>query len=189
MSRASVIPQFQSNVRLRHRYRFTSTSGTATSITPTSLLCAAGTICTDTNVLVVSAFQSVKVRRVEIWSPPAAQGDSVTCSVEWTGFQNSPNVEHSDTSVSVAVPAHVSCSPPRNSLASFWQVASTTGLFVITAPTGSVIDVVLDLVMSDDESPAANAAVTTATINLSYYLSLDPNSTHRFVPVSLITTT
>jgi len=182
-------PMISSNVRLSHRFRFVSTSGTATAITPTSLLGAAGTVGVIINSFVACINESVKLRSVEIWSPPAAQGGNATCSVDWVGFNNSPNVEVSDTTVSVAQPAHVRTAPPAQSLAAFWQVAGSGTLCTITAPTGSIIDVNLDLILSDDESALTTIAVTTDAVSVMYYLSLDPNATHRFTPVSLTTTT
>jgi len=188
-ARSMAPPQFHSNVMLSHRFRFVSTSATATAITPNSLLAAAGNMCTDGNTLVVSFASSVKVKRVAVWTPPGSQGSAATCSVDWVGFNNSPNIEFSDSTVSVAKPAVVDCSPPPMSLASFWQVSSTTTLFTLTAPVGSIIDVILDLVLSDGDAEGLATAISTGTINLTYYLSLDPNATHRYTPVSLTTTT
>jgi hypothetical protein len=182
-------PQIKSNVELRHRYRFISTSGTATALTPTSLMCAAGTICTTVNSVCTSVFASVKINSIQMWSPPASQGASTTCSCEWVGFNNSPNREYSDTSVSVSVPACVSCSPPPQSLASFWQTVGTTSLVTLIAPTGTIIDIVLSLIFTDDELANASSSVGVGALSASYYLSLDPNATHRYTPVSLTTTT
>jgi hypothetical protein len=80
--------------------------------------------------------------------------------------------------------------PPRNSLASFWQLAGGTTLCTLTAPVGSVIDVDLSLIFNDNDGAVINnIAVSTGVLGTSYYLSLDPNGTHRYVPVSLNTTT
>jgi hypothetical protein len=174
---------------LRHTYRYVSTSGNPTTITPTSLLCSAGTVCTVANTTVVSMFSAVKLNQIEMWSPPASQGASVTCSVDWIGSANSPNREYSDTSVSVSTPAYVRCPPPPMSLASFWQLASATGICNIVAPVGTIIDVHLSLIMQDDAETQANAAITTGTLGSTYFLSLDSNATHRFTPVSLTSTT
>jgi len=127
-----------------------------------------------------------------MWSPPASQGASATCSIEWAGYQNSPAIEYSDTTISVSQPAHISCRPPPLSLAAFWQVTGTTPLAQIIAPSGTIIDVVLSLILYDDDAniTQATSSVSTAGIlGLVYYLSLDSNATHRFVPVSLATTT
>jgi hypothetical protein len=182
-------PMIKSNIELRHTYRFVSTSGGRVSITPTSLLCAAGTICITTNSLVTSLYNSVRVNRVSIWSPPASQGATATCSVDWVGSANSPSREFSDTTVSVSTPAHVSCSPPPMSLASFWQIPSASALFQVIAPTGSIIDVSMSLILQDDDATQAQSAVVTGVLGLSYYLSLDPTATHQFTPVSLPSTT
>jgi len=184
-------PQLRSNIVLAHRYRFTSTSGTATAITVGSLFGAVGNMCTVANTQVQSLFQSLKVRSVSIWTPPAAQGSFATCSVEWLGGANSNTVEVSDTSNSVATPAHIMSAPPRLSLASFWNNSASAAnvLMTIAAPSGSIIDVVLDLILSDDESANLVTAVAAGALGVIYYLSLDPNATHRYVPVSLTTTT
>jgi len=84
-------------------------------------------------------------------------------------------------------PARVSCAPPANSIASFWQLTSATAIADITAPTGSIIDVWLDLVMTDGDANTS-VAVATGVLGTFYYLSLDPNGTHRYTPVSLLTT-
>jgi hypothetical protein len=135
-------------------------------------------------------MSSVKINSITMWTPPPSQGSSATCSVDWVGFQNSPDREVSDTSVSVAVPAMVASKPPRNSLASFWQLAGGTTLCTLTAPVGSVIDVDLSLIFNDNDGAVINnIAVATGVLGTSYYLSLDPNGTHRYVPVSLNSTT
>jgi hypothetical protein len=183
-------PQIRSNVELSHRYRFTSTSATATALTGNSLLCAAGTMGTNTNSFVTSVFNTCRIRSIEIWTPPASQGAAATCSVDWVGYNNAPNREFSDTTVSVSTPAHVRTSPPQLSLASFWLNNAVGAVCTLTAPVGSIIDCHMDLIMSDDDEGSQTVvAVATAVVGTSYYMSLDPNTTHRYVPVSLITTT
>jgi len=182
-------PQIQANVRVRHTYRFTSTSATATAITPTSTLGAMGGVSAAANTNVSSFFGSFLIREVKIYTPPASQGAAATCSVEWIGLANCPNVEVSDTTVSVADPAVIRSRPPVNSLASFWQLAGTTAYMTLTAPAGSIIDVSLDAVLFDDDVAQAVNAVAASSLGSVYYLSLDPNATHRYVPVSLTTTT
>lgn len=175
---------------MSHRYRFTSTSGTATNITMTSIALAAGGICTVANSQIRSLFASLRVNFIEIWSPCASIGSFSTCSVDWisSGGQTN-NVEISDTSTSVSFPAHILTSPPAGSLQRLWQrVDVSTPMCTLVAPTGSIIDIHLSLVFSDQDI-VTNATVATATLGTIYYLSLDDNSTHRFVPVSLNTTT
>jgi len=181
-------PQIASNIQYTHRYRFTSTSATLTAITPQSLLGAAGTICTNTNTAVNPFNGSVRVKRVEMWAPPATQGSTTTCSVQWVGDQKTSNFEVSDTSNSVTTPAKISSSPPRLSLASFWNQNSTSTLFSLVAPVGTIIDVLLDLIVFDEDDAQVGITVATGALGNTYFLSLDPNATHRYVPVSLNTT-
>lgn len=183
-------PMIRSNITLSHTYRFTSTSGTATALTVGSLFGAAGTMCTVANSQVQTFYNSVKVREISIWSPPASQGAISTCSVEWLGGANSNTVEVSDSSNSVSRPARISSKPPRGSLASFWNTTSSGANTICTlvAPTGSIIDVVLDLILSDDDLVNFVIVIAAGALGNIYYLSLDPNATHRYVPVSLTTT-
>jgi hypothetical protein len=180
--------QIRSNVELRHRYRFVSTSSASTAVTPNSLMCSAGTMCTVVNTTVTSFFGSVKVNQIEMWSPPASQGSSTTCSVDWIGSSYQPNREYSDTSVSVATPAHVISSPPPMSIAAFWQTSSTNTLFNLIAPVGTIIDVHLSLILNDDDESLVTSSVAGAALGNIYYLSLDSNATHHYPPVSLTTT-
>jgi hypothetical protein len=154
------------------------------------MLCASGTVGIIAATLVASPFYSVKVNYVEMWAPPASQGASSTVSINWES-PNAPNVEISDTTVSVAVPAHLKCKPPSHSLAAFWQNVGSGTIFSLVAPVGTIIDVSLSLVMFDEDDGSttpATSAVATATLGLVYYLSLDPNATHRYAPVALTTT-
>lgn len=180
--------QFKSNVELRHSYRFVSTNATATALTPSSILASAGTMCTVANSSTINLFSAFKLNQIEMWTPPASQGTSATCSVDWVGLGNSPNREYSDTTVSVATPAYLKCPPPPNSLASFWQTASVTAICTITAPVGTIIDVHLSLILTDDDIGQIGTAIAVGALGNVYYLSLDPNATHRYTPVSLTTT-
>jgi len=187
-------PQLQSNVTLSHRYRFTSTSGTATPITVASLLLASGTVAATSN-LVYSPFFSVKVNKVDIYAPPASQGAASTCSIEWFGGLGSMgNQEISDTSNSVSTPARVSSRPPRLSQASFWNNAiHNVNLFTLIAPAGSIIDVMLSLIMFDDSEPAGSSnpvhytTGAAATVGDVYFLALDQPTSSIYTPVSLTT--
>jgi hypothetical protein len=188
-------PQIQSNVRVSHKYRFTSTSATPTIIHVGDLLGAAGTIGIVLNSLVATIANGVQLKSVEVWTPPASQGASATCSVSWEGALNAISSEVSDTTMSVATPAHIRAIPPANSQAKFWQNISSisTALFTLIAPPGSVIDVVMNLVLNDDDDPTASffsPTVATAQLGRMYYLALDTaqTGTHIYPPVSLTTT-
>lgn len=183
-------PQIKSNIVLKHKYRFTSSANGTYVVPSVALLAAAGSFTKTTNSIVNSLFGSVKLDRIEMWSPPASQGSFATCSVEFIGQTQANTVEYSDTSVSTAQPAHLNCVPPPQSLASFWQTGAGGGvnLFTIVAPVGSIIDVSLSLILWDDDIGATSTAVATAALGNVYYLALDNATGHSLPPVSLTTT-
>lgn len=183
------VPQLKTNIELSHRYRYTSTAGTLTTITDSLLLTAAG-VSARTSTLGDAIFQSVKVVAVEIWTPPASQGAAATCSILWPSTNTSPAREVSDTTVSTAVPAHVRAQPPPNSLCGFWQEGTEEPLFSLIAPPGSIIDVTLALIALDGDPPTGTpltATLVAANPGSMYYCSLDSNvaAGSIYKPVSL----
>jgi hypothetical protein len=182
-------PQLKTNVSLNHVYRFVSTTATATVITNQNLLFAAGTVVA-TATSVYSMYSSVRVKRVSIWTPPPSQGSNSTCSVEWIGGANTNNSEFSDTTVSTAQPAMVSCQPPVSSLAHFWSNSgSSLNLFTIVAPSGSIIDISLALILNDNENGPLLLTVVAGTPGNAAYIGMDglATATTKFKPVSLST--
>jgi hypothetical protein len=109
-------------------------------------------------------------------------------SVEWFGFGNSPSLEVSDTTLSVSRNAHIVTTPPRQSLCSFWQKATGTGLFSLVLPAGSIMDIDMDLILQDNDA-LYTVPVTTAVLGNVYYLALDHQVSDLIIPVSLHTTT
>jgi len=181
--------QHSSNVRLRHKFRFSVPStGFTGGISDTQVLHSTGGIATVANTTITNWVQSFKIRKLEIWSAPSTQGAASTVSVEWFGFGNSPNVEVSDTTLSVSRNAHIVTTPPRQSLCAFWQKATGTGLFSLVLPAGSILDMDLDLILQDNDA-LYTVPVTTATLGNVYYLALDHQTSDLIVPVSLHTTT
>jgi hypothetical protein len=181
--------QISSNPRMRHKFRFgAGSSGAGTyNITNNDILLASGGLCTVTNSTITAIFASFRVIFVEAWAMAGAA--PATVSINWNGtpvFVS--NGEVSDTSVSPAYPAHIMARPPRESNAAFWQTASTGTLFVLVVPNDTVIDVMLDLVMSDNQDVDTVTGVTTASLGTEYFLALDGAASNQLVPQSLNTT-
>jgi hypothetical protein len=167
-------PPMRANIEITHKYRFKAVSYiNGLSITDADLLLAAGAF-QATTVLAYPIFQTVKVKRVEIWAPVASQGTATTCSVEWPSTNQSQEREIADTSVSVTYPAHVSAVPPKNSLAGFWNNAVDGNfLFSLVMPIGSVIDVTLALTLNDGDAAGASLATALSTVGEVNYAGLD----------------
>lgn len=185
-------PQFNSNIRVSHSYRFIAdTTGVSNKVITSALIMgAAGSICTVANTTVNSMFTCFKIKDVKIWSPVSQQGANTTCSVEWIGTAQAPSIEISDSSSSVSQPATVSCKPPRNSNAAFWQNPNigSNNLFNITAPAGSIVDLGLDLIMCDEVAASYPTTVAAGVLGHPYYLALDGTVGNHLPPASLSST-
>jgi len=181
-------PQIATNLIVSHRYRFAASASFSGAISPAKVLSSLGVMGTVVNTTSSQLFKCFRLKRLEIWAPPPSQGSTVTTSVEWLGSANSPNLEVSDTHVSVSRPAHLIAIPPKESLASFWQVDSGSALFNLVAPVGSIIDMSLDMIMVDQSTASGTVATATAVLGKIYYLALDHGTSDLLVPVSLTTT-
>lgn len=182
-------PQLKTNVQLSHVYRFMCDNNGTYNITPDTLLLAAGCVCSATNTTVVGIFASCRVNYVEVWAPPASQGALSTVSLEWLGLTpNEPNIEVSDSSVSVAYPAYLRARPPNRSLGCFWQTTNGNDIMQLTVSSGTLIDVSLSLVMFDQDLARPSASVSTGVVGEIYYLALDGPSSNHLTPIAMNTT-
>jgi len=182
-------PMLETNVRVHHRYRFAATSAFSGAVTFVDIAGAMGVFGTVTNTTVVAWTSSLKIRGIEMWTPPASQGASATCSIDWFSTTNQPSMEYSDTTISTARPAHVKSRPPAKSLASFWQQAgSASTAFTLVAPAGTIIDLDVDGIMIDLDVVGVTFAPATVVVGKPYYLALDGFASNLLVPVSMTTT-
>lgn len=119
-------------------------------------------------------FQSVRVRAVEVWALPSI-GQATTVQVEF-GNTNAglvgDQVIHTDTSMGIR-PAHVLARPSSKSLASDFQVSGATSAFILTCPSGSVIDVQLTFHGQYSSSTSVANALVGATTGALYLRGLD----------------
>lgn len=181
-------PAINSNVLVAHTYRFRSTSDTATTITQDNLLALSGVLCYVTNTACTMLSNSVRVKSISIWTPPASQGAAATCSVNWHSENFVSSFERSDTTVSTSQPAKLRTKPPVGSAAYFLLSTGTDTIFTITAPTGSIIDVHCVHVLNDTQTIGPTYLVGAGTLGVLYYPPLDGTG-DKFLPVSLGTTT
>ncbi len=176
VDRSLKIPSLQTNVVLRHKYRFVAPTGTdqASSgaggiVTSDKLMLAMGCVGTGggspANTEVASIFQSVRIVEIEMWAPYVQYTNTTPSSgpgrvsVQWVGTFGA-FTEISDVTYSNAILAHVRARPPRMSSASFWSEA-TVGLqlFTIGASGGAVVDITVEGVLSDDTATVAGATI------------------------------
>jgi hypothetical protein len=181
-------PQIPTSPSMTRTWRFSSTSATKQTIGCVDLCGIAGAVCSVANTTLQISSVGVKVHKVSIWTPPASQGASATCQIQWFSKDGDLVQEASDTSMSTSIPAHIVSKPPTGSQAWFQLgAAGNTLVMDITAPVGSIIDVhcthvFLDGVIGSPYTVAAGA------LGVLYYLPLD-GASDVFLPVSLVTTT
>lgn len=196
LSRRQMISHPQSlpiSVQLDRTFRFQAVAASANdTVTPQDL---GDFICVATAT--TAAYQlakAIKIRKVEMWGPPASNLNPVTVACEFA----SPNAgtygnsaKKTDTSVGSTEPAHLVHRPPKGSQASQW-IDSTVGnvLFRLTYPANAIIDITYSAVLRDESGVQAVAgAVAGATVGQLYYRALNSasSSTTNLPPVSLIT--
>lgn len=184
-------PSIPSNIAVNHVYRFVSTAGGSTTIIDTDVAGIAGAKCTVVNSVLSLISQVFKIHRISIWTPPASQGASATCSISWYSLISAgpPGPEKSDTTMSTAYPAYVTSTPPPGSRAEM-LVSGQGGiaLFDLVAPTGSIIDVNVTHYLDDNPATGIVYPVASAVLGEMYYLPLD-GASDVYLPVSLQTTT
>jgi len=184
-------PTFNASKTISSRYRFESSSALVkVQITAEAVL---DLLCMATGT--TAAYQlcsSARVKSVKIWGPMASDLKPVTVAVEYVAYQGggttgSPTSRMSDTSMGSARAASVSFPPPPGSLASLWlsSVTAATPIFQLDGPANSVIDLVLEQQIRNDEGPqAVHTTVAGATVGTVYVRALDSDGSSLIVPVS-----
>ncbi len=188
-TRSDLPPQLQTTSRVRKRLRFLATSAlTDQSITGQTMAGACGGIAATTTEVVPWA-STIRLRRVTIW--PAVGSTAGIADVTWaTDGTLFVKDEFRLTSIpqGVSIDKAVTSVPPKGTLGQFWQTASNTStIFTISAPSGSIVDIVVDFTLSNEIAPTS-ITVVTAVLGQVYYLYLDGPGSHLLKPEGLPTT-
>jgi len=131
-------------------------------------------------------FQQVRIRAVELWAVPVV-GNATSVQVEFTdqtlGAVGDARV-HSDTSMGIQ-PAHVRARPQARSGTALFQASNPNSAFVLTCPSGTVIDVELSFRGLPHLAKLAQNVGVAATTGAWYFRGLDglAIATTVFVPV------
>lgn len=185
-------PPYNANIICHHMFRFQFLSTNAVRRTPisSSQLCSLLSMGTVTNSTVTQIFNTVRVRRVQMWgSNPTAQ-DAAICGINFAGGTLGVLGDDglkSDMS-STLYSAMIDVVPPKKSQASQWQPGSTANgnqlLFeVYDTVTGSgtatvTLDVYVTLKVTPDSRTTNNSlTVASSVIGSMYYMPLDNNAT------------
>ena len=184
-------PQFIPTFVLKKKLRFQAGSASTYVLTTKSfgdLWCVAATA--------TSAYQlasHVRLKKIEVWAPMAADLVPVSVVLDWTGSSSAGSFGKSnrvsDTSMSSVAAAHIASKPPAESQISQWQDANSTNeLCRLTLPGGAVIDVTYDLALRDNAAAqTVSAAVAGATVGANYIRALDNQTGLSLTPVGYST--
>jgi hypothetical protein len=184
------IVSINASVKVHHRFRYEVQpgGGTSFSINRAALL---NLMMVNTTGAKLNArlIAGVKLKRIEITSSPTTSVSTTftACSIEWLSNYG-PSTQISDMPSSSMTPARITSSPPRNSLSSFWSLTGlneTEVLFKMILGTNQhhVIDVWVDIVMMDDETPVLLTTNNIGTI-YQFYLGYLDGLNGFIVPVS-----
>ncbi len=175
----------------RFEYNVTNTRSSIT-IAPSQLcsLLAFGVNATT----VVQVFESVKLRRIQMWGNPPVDGDLTKIGVNFSGVAlgiTGPGGLHTSSSGGTSRPAKLDVTPPAASQACQWQSGNTSSgnqtLFelqgICTGSSASIATITVDIHVAlkcSADPRTTNNLVTVAgpaTPGAIYYLSLDNNAT------------
>jgi len=136
-------------------------------------------------------FAQVRLRRISVWSTPAIGGVS-TIEIKFQGATAGAVGDykvHTDSSMGIE-PAYLSVKPARMSQAAQFQISSADIAFVLTAPTGSVVDVELSFRGVPALAVASQNAGVAVTAGAWYFRGLDgvAIATTKYTPVSSVGT-
>ncbi len=183
-------PQYNAEFSTTVRLRFSANGALVNEqISQTDIL---DLFCMATGVAAAyRVFASARVKSIEIWGPAAAAG-LATVSVTWVGSGNfaGPRQNISDSTLGSARPAHVKSKAPGGSVAGMWFADTSTGgnIIVLDGPASSVVDIVIEFTVRNDEGAVAvTAAVAAATVGRVYCRKLDSTGGALLVPVALDT--
>jgi len=175
------------NPATNFKLRYNMSAGTI-AINKNAILSSVGNVAA-TSILLYNYWGSFKINSLEMWCP-SVNNATTECSVEWIGGSYGNNKLVQDTSNSVTYPAHVKTSPPQNNSASFWQSGDTVDIFTITtSASNTIVDLSVQLMMTDNTFGVIPVAVTGATAGSVVYLGLDglPSASSLFQVLTLPT--
>jgi hypothetical protein len=181
-SSPSVPPTLETAPAVRQIFRFQNSNATTTSPTVAQLMTVPGMIGTVVNTSCSGIASSIRIHSIKIWLP--ASGFAEVSWVSASGYAKDDSKDASLPTGIVGGSAPYSSSPPKGSLAADWLTAALTTqvLFTIGCTIGSIIDVDLSFVMSNNIG-AGSQTVVTAALGTLYYAYLDGPTTHYYLPI------
>lgn len=168
-------------------FRFYATSAKTQSAVSCGQLLSILGVQTSANTL-SRIIHSMKIRSVEMWSPPAAGSGSL--GIQWAGTTSGDRVLDDINVANTA--SYIKSRPPRGSDSSDWLLESineSTTQFRMTCPAGAVMDIHCMVTAVSNASDGHSTTTTTAagTAGVYYFNALDGTGA-TVIPVTALNT-
>jgi hypothetical protein len=160
-------------------------------VTVADLAGACGGICSVVNSTVQPWASSIRLKQVTMF-PASVSGSADVDNIVWSnGLTSFVKDEVKDTTIptGITVPQRLTFRPPGKSLLADW-IATNGGsgaLFVITANTGTVVDVAIDYTLTAGLAEPPTIHLTAVVLGAVVYLALDGAASNNITPVGLPT--
>jgi len=174
---------------LRHTFRFVSNAGGNSTVTPSMIIGALGTICTVTNSTVRPFCSSFKINKISVWESASASA-ALAFNIAWsaaTGIQMRDEEKNRELPEGVTVTGVLVSRPPSGTLAALWQTANSNNLLTMGYNVGTVLDLDVSFTLSN-QYLSGTQSVATGVLAAVYYLYLDGSTSHAWTPAGLPST-
>jgi len=184
----SAPPLLQTTPSFTQTLRYYATLASVATVTAVDLAQACG-IVAATSVLGYPIASAVRLKRIRIWPGETALAAAVNqCAVSWSsGVSNFAPDEEVDGSTpdGMSVPRALTFTPPKYALAADWLASglSTGTVFLISSPIGSIVDVDVEIRLSNNIAPYTSLVLVSATAGLTYWMALDGRASKVYVPL------
>jgi len=156
-ARSIALPPVSSNFIITQTQRFQSTQQISVFIEAANLFGLLGAVCiqsgSTTLANIYSIYSAVRIRKIEMWAPPANTNIPVSVGCEFvtrTETFGSSGLLRMNTSVGSNA-GHLVRRPPKNSLSDMWICDATSDVIVeLYGPTNTIVDITYSAVTQDD---------------------------------------
>lgn len=111
------------------------------------------------NTTSINLYESIRITRLNIWFVPSSTGgfdpNGGSIMLTWKGDRGRD--DRHEAIGTLSHPAHISSSPPEETLASFYVNNYSdldVGLFILTLPTSSIVDISFEFCIGDGTTRA-----------------------------------
>jgi len=191
MARLVHPPALKASIVVTHKFRFMKVTANQVDTTTTQFLAI---LCVgQTAASVVRVSSAVRLRSIEVWGAVPTPPAIATSTLIWGGTApivsgfGTKATEISDTAMGTTAPPHFKATPPPGSwIDDYISDPDTKVLFTLVSDANTIIDMVVELVLSGNFNGYGAISVTTSVAGILYQAYLGTND---FKPIAFNTYT